>query len=893
MKVAKNLYFAVIAFLVIAVSLLSVTYAWIRSADNTIHAVVSGKVVQERFHTGDGTQSNPYVITKPIHYYHMVEFFQRETLLSTSSNNTTVNTKFGTDFIYFQLGYDFDNNGTYKVYAYNDQGDIILDSNNEPTYATELNMAYYSESNSLMPIGTSEIPFYGIFDGKGLVIKNLNIISTEVIPDPADETKTLTRQTADIGIFGYVKQASGINGKRTIIKDTYFENVTISLVDVDASATSTGHISTNHSSAYVGYLAGHVTIDETITDANDKKIFINTYINNCKVTGGNAAKSNFGLFGRVDNSQGAEIETLVETIQENIGTDPGANWGGSIDMLSLNKRLYFYLNRSDVKSYKLNTHGSAYNSSNSNTQRRHRFISDSSSDYAISVYSGNSTSVYSYYTTNPTTISGTGNLVYRLVGYDTGRSGFVISKTSDSNSGSQQSNITIPGSYFPLNVDEVLSGGTLTGYTTSSKNTGYIASAGFDGASTVRTAAYGIKFIGNSLSSSGTSSNSYVASQFEVMTNSTVAYSSSNYVRINDNYNSANTSVSSAMSSYQKTKQSSTLQKYDSSRSLLNDVLSGQSAVHGLHFQGTTISSSSTVTIPSASINNETITQYKVPTSSIDFTLQHSGFINFFAGSYYNTVGTNVDSFFSLHVITRSSDKKSISSIKEIKKIWTNTDSATKKDYPYVYQYKDSDTNDNNDEYSTGTKGTLVFDMQYLWEAPPVANAVYYFEIPVNGGEYALGSVSTSKTKGAYLMYLDISANGGDEIPEIIDEKGNAIIDLFDVDFRSKGDDISGNSGIMQLAYDALAATESNFKINVTFDSSQANSASYSKGLYIIDITNNTGQTIDLTVYLYDDDNNADTSLPYAYKIVVNGTTFMNNGIEYWKVCKTHTIPSS
>ena len=41
--------------------------------------------------------------------------------------------------------------------------------------------------------------------------------------------------------------------------------------------------------------------------------------------------------------------------------------------------------------------------------------------------------------------------------------------------------------------------------------------------------------------------------------------------------------------------------------------------------------------------------------------------------------------------------------------------------------------------------------------------AVYYFEMPVNGGEYALGSASTGD--GAYLMYLDIgaSATGGDE----------------------------------------------------------------------------------------------------------------------------------
>ena len=37
-----------------------------------------------------------------------------------------------------------------------------------------------------------------------------------------------------------------------------------------------------------------------------------------------------------------------------------------------------------------------------------------------------------------------------------------------------------------------------------------------------------------------------------------------------------------------------------------------------------------------------------------------------------------------------------------------------------------------------------------------IENAMYYFEIPVNAGEYALGSVSGAD--GAYLIYLDIGA---------------------------------------------------------------------------------------------------------------------------------------
>ena len=49
-----------------------------------------------------------------------------------------------------------------------------------------------------------------------------------------------------------------------------------------------------------------------------------------------------------------------------------------------------------------------------------------------------------------------------------------------------------------------------------------------------------------------------------------------------------------------------------------------------------------------------------------------------------------------------------------------------------------------------------------IWMTHPekfIENAVYYFEIPVNGGEFALGSVPGRI--GSYLFYLDIAANGG------------------------------------------------------------------------------------------------------------------------------------
>ena len=121
--------------------------------------------------------------------------------------------------------------------------------------------------------------------------------------------------------------------------------------------------------------------------------------------------------------------------------------------------------------------------------------------------------------------------------------------------------------------------------------------------------------------------------------------------------------------------------------------------------------------------------------------------MNFFAGTYFS--GNN--SFFSLHHIERNSSD-SITSIKEIAEIYQSTNK--RKDY--IYKYSDN-------TYSA----TLTSDYSLVFSTDRIKvrqnnsnwtnNAVYYFEIPVNAGEYALGSVDGGT--GAYLMYLDIGAN--------------------------------------------------------------------------------------------------------------------------------------
>lgn len=194
--------------------------------------------------------------------------------------------------------------------------------------------------------------------------------------------------------------------------------------------------------------------------------------------------------------------------------------------------------------------------------------------------------------------------------------------------------------------------------------------------------------------------------------------------------------------------------KYDESKAQFLEVLRGQSNVYGMHFMNAQISADRIITADYVNINGTTATDYPLPEDCIDCNLVERGYINFFAGTYFNVGSSDEnDSFFSLHQITRSQSDNSIVSIKQIKLIYGDPSDATK---PYIYRYSDG-------TWSSGS-GTPASPYQLLmnmdWVEYPGSgnwtnNRLYYFEIPVNAGEYALGSVAGHN--GAYLDYLDIS----------------------------------------------------------------------------------------------------------------------------------------
>jgi hypothetical protein len=353
--------------------------------------------------------------------------------------------------------------------------------------------------------------------------------------------------------------------------------------------------------------------------------------------------------------------------------------------------------------------------------------------------------------------------------------------------------------YFPINVDTV----NLPSLT----NTGYIVGGANYNLSTyyrcgdVRVSSFQMGNLAYSLNGDFTNwsdnSATFSSANFDVLTSRDTTPGDSTTRTTycikdgpNDGGNYAAHTVNSNIQSYYNSRVLYTdspleFKKYKNSRASLTKILTPSSGVssandpiYGLHFMDSSISTSNLVEVPVCVVNRDGVTsdttmedntyyKYQMPRDSIDFNLQKKGYINFFAGTYFP--GNNT--FFSLHKIERSittdpttkvHSSSTITSIKQISKIYANPNDTTA-DYQYVYFANDLRTADEATTISAGYQ--CIFDMKWLTDPVNlIENAAYYFEIPVNPGEYALGSVAgdgtTSGAKyGAYLMYLDISAN--------------------------------------------------------------------------------------------------------------------------------------
>lgn len=267
------------------------------------------------------------------------------------------------------------------------------------------------------------------------------------------------------------------------------------------------------------------------------------------------------------------------------------------------------------------------------------------------------------------------------------------------------------------------------------------------------------------------------------------------------------------------------LERYSKAKTGLQQIFKDQKNIYGLHFMQSTIQINHLVTAPVVYINGTYYTNYQMPEDCIDFRLAQAGYITFFAGSYFN----NNNSFFSLNSIERDSNNK-ITAIRHIYYIYEDLE-AGDNDPKYVYVYEGG-----TDSYSNNTtRYTKKYDYRTIERPGTSSNLgttyIYYFEIPVNSGEFALGSV-TGRT-GAYLFYLDIGANAAPIDRTIVAQKTETIVQTYQF---VNGIQILDSASNSINAWDSCVATipaltSGAINVSRTNNNSANDTISFSQGL--------------------------------------------------------------
>ena len=458
--------------------------------------------------------------------------------------------------------------------------------------------------------------------------------------------------------------------------------------------------------------------------------------------------------------------------------------------------------------------------------------------------------------------------------------------------------------YFPLNVHEKNENGSLK-YEPLETNTGYIIGA----------------------SEYGSNPSSYSLGDIRIssfyQTSKCITNYSSSTHKLSDVYTIDGSGVHTINDSTQ------TYEKYSDSKKSVESILKDSEttdSVYGLHFMDAVINKNNCVQAKYAFINGEEYENYEMPTNAIDFNLKEKGYINFFAGTYGNLNGTdqNIDSFFSLHMIQRytaadntAGDIPSGKKVGDIKEIYEIEEvlSDNNKRHSYVYRLSNGkytvpysfDIGNQSNKYVLDTLypitdtshggysdghfhlldeapdgySTLLFKTDWIKNHTITVNSTphhkaFYFEIPMNEGEFALGSVA-GKAYGAYLIYLDIGANAAKtertQITErfetttkefdyplgvalttpTLGENNTFVVDATDSVCSTIVDGFSGPTNINRIGNDVTITgiTNENSKITPTYKGDSIASINQVNNFTIVPLRQSTVQTKRLQFYDY------------------------------------------
>lgn len=776
--------------LTIAVVLCCVaTFAWF---DNSVGSLdfptnFGGSSIAAYFNGGNGSQDTPYEIANPTNLYNLAWLQYLG---------------------YFNLRNGL-NNGRAQTY-------FKLTSNIDMSEVA-------SYLKALPPIGTSEHPFIGQFDGNNKTVSKLNVSNKRedygVYPtnakfdnsgmlttcaDAADATPSQIEFVAMFGVVGDFNE--------WVTKSTAYTGNDNNVEFGDSRAEPAPNPSPDPKKAnqffYGSMYVGSMYVDNLV---------VKSYTDNTLVglAAGYVAGSlkNFGVYRSTINlAGGSKGTTLAKTIDANgnqvaygntvskfsiVGDydttlvgwtekPSGNDFGGSVDMRTLNRRIN-------------------YMSAVTGT-----FIDNlmyyTSDSFGINVKPDTSTEFY----WNPESPSA--RVVYLNDGtvlplnVDKEKMGLSsltsteITKTISSNGRSVTYHTN---NEYSSNQSEIM---TLN-------NTGYIVGGGADSSgnagfirSRIQPIANGI--YGGIYRSLGYNKASYPdavynKSAFEMLT---IGTDGKTYRILDDVKTSTTTALSDYIDGGSVRFDASPLnfKEYEVVRNNFDKTMENANVVHGFHFMNRLPKGNAGVNVISSPdaevlerdgvlIDKKYYTTGEVPTlyssaehvqskyqfvkGGLNFTLRKSGYITAILGTFYHP--STKESLFDLYKVVRTNGK--IDSLVKI-------DNVYKDDKTGTISYDPSDT----------TGKTKVFSFSSLTKEKILdKGAAYYFEIPVIVGDYVIGAAKDSTSYNAYLMYLDIGANAS---------KPTLKYNIDSVDFVNSTTVVVSSDGKYQSYADIVAA---------------------------------------------------------------------------------------
>ena len=229
------LYGSIISALTACIAIGSTLTLFTKSANSN---GPSGEIsLHSYYECGSGTESDPFVITRPRHLYNL----SRLQGLGIYGDKT-----------YFQLGKvnlnNVNSNGVPMCYV----GET---STQKPYLDMSSTYSNYGK-NPINAIGSEAMPFYGVFDGQNVEIKDLTVYAS---PE-------------DAGLFGYIARGSSV-------KNLFLDNITINAMGYtddyadlyDTSSTLKNHVSFKYDADGNSSTTSDVTIYHSSSPASQMK----------------------------------------------------------------------------------------------------------------------------------------------------------------------------------------------------------------------------------------------------------------------------------------------------------------------------------------------------------------------------------------------------------------------------------------------------------------------------------------------------------------------------------------------------------------------------------------------------------------------------------------------